>query len=87
LPSGTVTLLLGDVERSTLHWETDPEAMREAMAALNAFAAEGLTNPQIGEKLFISARTVSTHLSHVFAKLNVASRSELAAKYVNRMML
>jgi class 3 adenylate cyclase len=40
LPSGTVTLLLGDVEQSTRHWEADPAGMREAMATLNAALAE-----------------------------------------------
>lgn len=47
-------------------------------------AAEGLTNAQIGEKLFVSARTVQTHLMHVFAKLGVSTRAELAAKAVQR---
>jgi DNA-binding CsgD family transcriptional regulator len=46
--------------------------------------AEGLSNPQIAEKLFISPRTVSTHLSHVFAKVGVGSRAELAAQAVKR---
>ena len=46
--------------------------------------AEGMTNPRIAEKLFISKRTVSTHLSHVFAKLGVASRSELASAATKR---
>lgn len=46
--------------------------------------AQGITNPQIGEKLFVSARTVQTHLSHVFAKLGVATRAELAAKAAHR---
>jgi DNA-binding CsgD family transcriptional regulator len=41
--------------------------------------AQGLTNPQIGERLFISKRTVQTHLAHVFTKLGVSSRAELAA--------
>ena len=39
-------------------------------------AAEGLTNRQIGRDLAISERTVQAHLSHVFAKLAVASRTE-----------
>jgi DNA-binding CsgD family transcriptional regulator len=41
---------------------------------------EGLTNRQIGERLFISRRTVQTHLSHVLTKLEVSSRVELAAE-------
>lgn len=40
---------------------------------------EGLTNPQIAELMFIARGTVKVHLGHIFAKLGVASRSELAA--------
>jgi DNA-binding CsgD family transcriptional regulator len=43
-------------------------------------AADGLSNPQIGERLFISRRTVQTHLAHVFAKLGISSRVQLAAQ-------
>lgn len=46
--------------------------------------AEGLSNPQIGQRMFISASTVKTHLSHVFAKLGVTTRSELAAGSARR---
>ena len=42
--------------------------------------AEGLSNPQIGERLYISHRTVQTHLAHVFAKLDISSRAQLAAE-------
>ncbi|MGH3918559.1 MAG: response regulator transcription factor [Pseudonocardiaceae bacterium] len=42
--------------------------------------AKGLTNPEVGERLFIGRGTVKTHLAHVFAKLGIASRSELAAE-------
>jgi DNA-binding CsgD family transcriptional regulator len=45
-----------------------------------ALVADGLTNPQIGERLFISRRTVQTHLVHVFAKLDISSRAQLAAQ-------
>jgi DNA-binding CsgD family transcriptional regulator len=47
-------------------------------------AAQGLTNPEIGERLFISRGTVKTHLSHVFTKLGITTRSELAAEAVRR---
>jgi DNA-binding CsgD family transcriptional regulator/tetratricopeptide (TPR) repeat protein len=38
--------------------------------------AEGLTNREIGKRLFISEKTASVHLSNVMAKLNVSSRTE-----------
>ena len=40
-------------------------------------AREGLSNPEIGARLFISPRTAQYHLSHVFTKLGITSRSQL----------
>ena len=61
-------------------WEsltpTELEVMRHTAA--------GLTNPQIGERMFISRNTVKTHLSHIFAKLGMSSRAELAAEATKR---
>ena len=39
--------------------------------------AEGLTNPQIAERLIMSRSTVKTHLGHVYAELGISSRAEL----------
>ncbi|HEX6538934.1 MAG TPA: AAA family ATPase [Candidatus Dormibacteraeota bacterium] len=49
----------------------------ERLVAL--LVAGGLSNKQVGGELGVSARTVETHLAHVFAKLGINSRVELAA--------
>ncbi|HSL07727.1 MAG TPA: LuxR C-terminal-related transcriptional regulator, partial [Pseudonocardiaceae bacterium] len=48
--------------------------------------AAGLTNRQIGERMFISPGTVKVHLSHIFAKLGIPSRSHLAAEATRRRL-
>jgi predicted ATPase/DNA-binding NarL/FixJ family response regulator len=47
--------------------------------------ADGLSNPEIGGRLFMSRGTVKTHLSHVYAKLGVANRTELATLATPRL--
>jgi DNA-binding NarL/FixJ family response regulator len=42
-------------------------------------AATGLTNREIGQRLYLSHRTVSSHLHSIFPKLEITSRSALAA--------
>jgi DNA-binding NarL/FixJ family response regulator len=56
----------------------------QQVVAVVAVVAEGLTNPQIGERLLMGRATVKTHLEHIFAKTGVHTRSELAAEYTQR---
>jgi DNA-binding NarL/FixJ family response regulator len=42
-----------------------------------SMAAQGLTNREIAQALFVTTKTVETHLRHAFQKLDVNSRTEL----------
>lgn len=55
------------------------EALSDRERQIAELAAGGRTNRQIGDALFLSTRTVERHLSHVFDKLGIESRSQLGA--------
>jgi DNA-binding CsgD family transcriptional regulator len=52
-------------------------AMTDSELAVARLVAQGLTNREVAERLFVSQHTVSGHLRHVFAKLDVNSRVDL----------
>lgn len=64
--------------RPTSGWGSLTDAERRVVELV----AGGSTYREIGERLFISKRTVETHVSHVFDKVSVRSRAELTAAYL-----
>ncbi len=49
-----------------------------------ALVEQGLSNPQIADKLFLSRKTVATHVSHILGKLGVRSRIDVAREAAGR---
>jgi DNA-binding NarL/FixJ family response regulator len=65
-----------------------PSALLTAREAeVLALVAQGLTNRAVGQRLFISDKTVSVHLSNVMAKLGAASRTEAVSRAHRRGLL
>ena len=60
------------------------QSLTPSERAVVDLVAEGLSNPQIGQRLYVSRKTVQTHLAHVFAKLHITSRAQLAAEATRR---
>ena len=57
---------------------TGPDALTPAEHRVAELAAVGHGNRAIAERLYVTQRTVETHLTHAFQKLNISSRAELA---------
>jgi DNA-binding CsgD family transcriptional regulator len=58
---------------------TGPEALTSAERQVADLAAEGRSNRQIAQQLFVTQATVETHLRHAFHKLGITSRADLPA--------
>jgi DNA-binding CsgD family transcriptional regulator len=54
-----------------------PGALTPAELRVARMAAEGLSNREIAQALFVSVKTVETHLSHAYGKLGIGRRDEL----------
>ena len=68
----------GETARKRTGATARDEELTGQEAQIARLAREGLSNPEIGTRLFISARTVQYHLGNIFAKLGIASRSQLS---------
>ncbi len=66
--------------RPAMGWDSLTETELKVIGLI----AQGLSNREVGERLFISRRTVDTHVSHALAKLGATSRVELVAEYSRR---
>ncbi|TMB87504.1 MAG: response regulator transcription factor [Chloroflexi bacterium] len=58
--------------------------MTPAEAVVVRLIATGATHGEVAESLFISVNTVKAHVAHVFAKVGVSTRSELATRATTR---
>jgi predicted ATPase/DNA-binding CsgD family transcriptional regulator len=70
----------GERKRPSAGWASLTPTERRVVELV----AEGLTNPQIAERMFVARGTVKVHVSHVFGKLGVSNRAELAALATRR---
>ncbi|MFF1870448.1 AAA family ATPase [Kitasatospora herbaricolor] len=66
----------GPRPRASFGWQ----ALTPTELKVAALVAEGKSNPQVAEDLFLSRRTVQTHVSHILAKLGVRSRVGIATE-------
>jgi len=63
-----------------------PDGLTQREVEVLRLVAAGKSNPEIGEELFISPRTVTTHVSNILNKINAVNRAE-AATYATRQGL
>jgi DNA-binding NarL/FixJ family response regulator len=74
---------LAGQRRKSVDWEaTDLSALTVREEEILSLLAEGLSNNQIGERLYVTVGTVKNHVHHILSKLNVTSRYEAAAAYL-----
>jgi DNA-binding CsgD family transcriptional regulator len=60
------------------------DSLSESERRVADLVARGYSNKEIGERLYMSHRTVGSHLYHIFPKLGLRSRVELACLVVER---
>jgi DNA-binding CsgD family transcriptional regulator len=76
--------LLAAGERARKALSEPPADLTPQESQIARLARDGLSNPEIGARLFLSARTVEWHLGKVFGKLGISSRKDLSAALPDR---
>ena len=90
VPTGTQTDSLHDIvayaqrgrgerRRPPFGWD----ALTPTELEVARHVAAGLTNPQVADKLHVATATIKTHVEHIYTKLGINSRAELAARVTN----
>ncbi|NMO49948.1 AAA family ATPase [Actinoplanes sp. TBRC 11911] len=67
-------------DRTATSPSVSPERLTPQEQQIARMAAEGMSNREIGQQLFLSPRTVGSHLYRIFPKLDITSRNQLAAR-------
>ncbi|MCW2945288.1 MAG: transcriptional regulator, LuxR family [Actinoallomurus sp.] len=63
---------------------TGADALTPTERRVAELATEGMTNPQIAQALFVTSKTIQTHLTHAYRKLGIVSRRDLPAALTRR---
>jgi DNA-binding CsgD family transcriptional regulator len=78
-PETALGLALGESAATTPSGDPSPGPLSRREAGVARLVADGLTNKQIGARLFISERTVNSHVRSILNKLGFSSRAQIAA--------
>lgn len=83
----SLTKKLMNYHQQQLQVEKTESALTERERDVLICLVEGLTNKEIGERLFVSEKTVKIHVSNIFKKLNVKSRSQVVIHAVQHRLV
>jgi DNA-binding NarL/FixJ family response regulator len=84
LPPSLAAQALTALARGSLPQQITPESLTDREQDVLSLLAQGRTNKEIAQTLFLSVRTIEAHLHNIYGKLNVSSRTEAVLWAVQR---